>query len=58
MQDFNFELTKDEMDKIDQAVRNVGTYGSIEIVKNGHTIDIIESKRIRIRNGKNNFHKG
>lgn len=55
--EFNSELTKEEMIKIEKAVKNVGEYGTVEIIKNGCTIDLIESKRIRIRNGKN-YHKG
>lgn len=49
---YNSELTDDEMKKVEKAVRNIGEYGTIEIIKNGSTIDLIESKRIRIRNGK------
>ena len=51
---YNTGLTKDEMKKIEEATYNIGDYGSVEIIKNGTTIDVIESKRIRIRNGKYN----
>ena len=53
------ELTKEEMEKIEEATKNIGQYGTVEIIKNGSTIDLIESKRIRIRNGKHSsYHKG
>ena len=44
------------MDKIEKLTNEVGKYGSIEIIKNGNTIDVIKSERIRIRNGL--YHKG
>lgn len=54
-------LTQEEIEKIDQAAKDIGDFGSIEIIKSKDTIDIIQSKRIRIRNGKNqhkNVHNG
>jgi len=53
---YNSELTREEMDKIEKLTNEVGKYGSIEIIKNGNTIDVIKSERIRIRNGL--YHKG
>lgn len=48
---YNNALTKEEMEKIESAVNNIGEYGTVEIIKNGNTIDVIQSQRDRIRNG-------
>jgi hypothetical protein len=55
---YNHELTKEEMEKIKKATSSIGKYGSIEIIKNGNVIDMIKSERIRIRDGKRNYHRG
>lgn len=49
---YNGNLTKEELEKIEQAINEVGEYGSVEIKKTSGIIDIIQSKRIRIKSKK------
>ncbi len=56
--EYNSNLTKEEIRKIEQATNDIGKYGSIEVIKNGDVIDIVKKDRVRIRDGKSNYHRG
>lgn len=51
----NENITKEEMEKIEKAVNHVGKFGNVDIIVNNGQIDLISSKRIRIRN---RYHQG
>jgi hypothetical protein len=47
----NEELTNEELLKIKKAIDGIGLHGQVDILKSNNVIDIITSKRERIRNG-------
>lgn len=55
---YNAELTEKEIEEIEKAVNNIGRFGNVEVIKNNGVIDIIKSERIRLRDGKSNYHRG